>query len=60
MEKKKENRLNKVDALFWLGAVLLALGVGLWWALPQGLLVFGLFCLAASFLAEKPAKEDDG
>ncbi len=60
MRKKKKSRLNKVDILFWLGAVLFALGVGLWWELAQGLLMFGLFCLAASFLAEPPVKEDDG
>lgn len=60
MKKKKKSRLNKVDVLFWLGAVLLSLAMGLWWELPQGLLVFGLFCMAASFLAEPPVKEDDG
>ena len=60
MKKNKKIRLNKVDILFWMGAVLLSLALGLWWDLPQGLVAFGLFCLAASFLAEPPVKEDDG
>lgn len=60
MKKKKKSRLNKVDVLFWLGAALLSLSAGLLWELSHSLVVSGLFCLAASFLAEPPVKEDDG
>lgn len=56
MDEKRRQKPQAVDVLYFLGAALAAVGVGLWACLGAGLVTAGAFCLAASFLAEQPGK----
>lgn len=58
-EKRKWRRLSTVDVLFFLGAALISVGLGLWIAPPAGLVTAGAFSLAASFLSDD-GKGGDG
>jgi 4-hydroxybenzoate polyprenyltransferase len=48
-----------IDILFWTGAALISVGLGLWFGLGPGLAAAGVFCLAASVLVEQGEKDDD-
>jgi len=52
-----KNKIKVVDVLFWTGAAVVALGVGLW-SVPGGIVTFGTFLLAASVLADFSGGED--
>lgn len=55
----KKRTWSAVDALYWLGGVLVALGVGLW-SLPAGLVTAGGFCLAGAVLVDLSARPGRG
>lgn len=57
---KKKKRISAVDILFFLGALLISMGVGLWICVGAGLISSGLFSLAASYLADKSETGRDG
>jgi len=56
-EEHVKNKIKVVDVLFWTGAAVVALGVGLW-SVPGGIVTFGTFLLAASVLADFSGGED--
>lgn len=47
-----------VDVLFFAGAALVSLGVGLLAGLAAGLISAGVFSLAAAWLSDRPDRED--
>lgn len=59
MDEKRRKRPQTVDVLYFLGAALAAVGVGLWACLGAGLVTAGGFCLAASFLTEWSEKDGE-
>lgn len=48
-----------VDVFYFVGGALVSLGAGVL-CLAAGLIVAGAFCLAASFLADRPAEGKGG
>lgn len=48
-------KINAVDALFLLGALCVALGMGLWLGVAAALITAGAFLLLGSFLSD-PAR----
>lgn len=62
MNHKRRVELNRVDAAFFLGAVLIAVGVGVWLGVGPGLVAAGGLSLFASFLMDGGPQEggEDG
>ena len=59
----KKQKWRVVDALYWLGGGLVAVGVGLWVLPAAGMIVAGGFCLLGSYLSDsglRPRKGGDG
>jgi hypothetical protein len=59
----KKRKWRAVDALYWLGGGLVAVGVGLWVLPAAGLITAGGFCLLGSYLSDggpQPGKDGDG
>ncbi len=54
---KKDKKFNFVDVLFFLGAALISLGVGLWICTEAGIVSSGLFCMIGSYLADDHGTE---
>lgn len=58
MQDRKRKPPGAVDVLFFLGAGLLSLGAWLGFGPAAGCAAAGAFCLAASFLADRPGGKD--
>ncbi len=59
----KKQKWRAVDALYWLGGGLVAVGVGLWVLPAAGLIAAGCFCLLGAYLSDgapRPGKGGDG
>ncbi len=59
----KKRKWRAVDALYWLGGGLVAVGVGLLVLPAAGLIAAGAFCLLGSYLSDggpQPGKRGDG
>lgn len=56
----KNKRSVVVDILFFLGAALISIGIGLWVHFAAGLVSAGVFCILGSFLTDTGSVKNGG
>lgn len=57
-KNEQKNRLTATDILFFAGAAMVSAGVGLLACFAAGIIVLGVFSLAAAWMIDRTAGED--